>query len=123
MKTLTDSQNIALIAVVVGALVKTLSTEKVSALLDKLPVSFVNRIPKFALPWVSLALGVALMALDAKLNGGLATWKEALATALQGAIAGGFAIAGHEAVFKAPARIKEHRASSMPPPAPPESKL
>lgn len=103
---------LAIVAVAVGALVRVVRTKKADELLARLP--FTKPIPKHWLPWVALGLGALVIMLDAKLNGGIDTWAQAFNLALEGALAGAFAIAGHETVVRTPGRVKEYRASMRP---------
>lgn len=84
-------EKIALIALVVGALVRLVKTDKLDEVLESLGLP---AIPKRALPWISVGLGAALAVLDAKVSG--ASWMQAATAALDGIISGAMASAGHD---------------------------
>jgi hypothetical protein len=100
LKNFTSPASIITISVVIGAVVRVLKTEALGNLLDKVPVTWISRIPKSWLPWISVALGVGILTLDAKLNGDLATWKDAAVVGVSGILAGGTAIGGNETIAK-----------------------
>jgi hypothetical protein len=108
---------LATIAVIVGGVVRLLKTKQFSEILDALPVSWVKAIPKTYLPWLAVVLGVVLTMLDAKLNGGLKTWGEALWVGLAGVLSGSMAIAGHETIAKTVERVRTGKTDPPPPPA------
>lgn len=95
----TSPAALAMIAVFVGGLVRILKSKPVSSLLDAIPVSWINRIPKGWLPWLAVLLGMVITLLDARLNAGM-SWTDALYAGLAGVLAGSTAVAGHETVAK-----------------------
>lgn len=99
LKNATDPTTLATIALLVGAIVRILKTKKVGDLLDAIPLT--KKIPKDWLPWIAVLLGVGIAIVDARINGGALTWKDALVTAVAGALAGSGAVAGHETLAKA----------------------
>lgn len=90
---------LAFIALIVGGIVRILKTKKVGDWLDALPVGFVNRIPKRALPWLATGLGVVIAYLDLVLNAHLG-WKAAIVPSFAGVLAGAAAVGGHETLAK-----------------------
>lgn len=99
LKNPTSPATLAAIALVVGAIVRVLKGKRISDLLDALPVSWINRIPRKVLPWLAVVLGMVIALLNAKLNEG-ASWKDAIYAGLAGVLAGSTAVAGHETVAK-----------------------
>jgi hypothetical protein len=100
LKDVRNPSTMLVLALSVGALVRVLKSKKVGDILDAIPLSFVKRIPKAWLPWLSVGIGGALTMLDAKLNAGLA-WGPAMQVALMGAVlSGGAAVGGHETIAK-----------------------
>lgn len=91
---------VALVAVLVGFIVRLIKADKLN---DALAKWGIPAIPKAALPWASLALGFAAMTLDAKVGG--ATWGAALAAGLTGILSGALAIAGNETVAEVGAKV------------------
>ena len=104
----------ALVALIVGLLVRMLRARKFEEWIELVP--WLRPIPKPYVPWIALSIGVVITAADARLNGGLTTWREALVATLQGLFAGGLAIAGHETIIKTPQRVREYRESMRPKP-------
>lgn len=86
---------LAALALIVGALVRLLKTEKLNGFLAKLSLP---PIPKRALPWVAVVLGFALAALEALLRGEKAP--AALAQGLYGVLSGATAVGGDQTVGK-----------------------
>lgn len=99
-------------ALVIGALIRALKSDKFNILLAALGR---KPIPPHVLPWIALGLGVVSTVLDARLKGGLG-WQEAVIAGINGLLAGGFAVAGHETVAKT---AKAMFAKKTPPPATP----
>lgn len=91
---------IALVALIVGFLVRLLKADKMNALLARFSIP---PIPKLALPWVALVAGFVAMMLDAKVAG--STWGAALAAGISGILSGALAIAGNEAVANPVAKL------------------
>lgn len=86
-----------LIALIVGALVRLVRTDKFAAFLEAAPVF--KPVPKKALPWIALILGVLILVVDGAVNGHLGK-AAILKTAVDGLFAGALAIAGHETLAK-----------------------
>jgi hypothetical protein len=101
---------LAFVAVLVGALVRLLRTGRANALLAKFGI---GPIPTHVLPWLALIFGSAAQLLDAYLTGAV-TMQSASLAALDGVLAGALAIAGHEAVVKAPQRRAEAKQAAEP---------
>lgn len=87
------------IALAVGAIIRILKTKAVGDWLDALPRAWLKRIPKRALPWLALALGVVLAFVDLTLNEHL-HWKAAIVPSFAGVLAGAAAVGGHETIAK-----------------------
>lgn len=83
----------ALLAFVVGLLVRLLKTNALDAALARFGIP---PIPKKALPWVALVLGFVGAAIESKMRG--TTWEAAAIAGVWGLFSGGFAIAGNEAL-------------------------
>jgi hypothetical protein len=94
-------ERLAVISALVGALVRVARSKRLGDWLDRLPPAWIKAIPKSWLPFLALALGVVLAAVDARLNGGARTWSDAGMAAIEGVIAGSVAVAGHETIGKA----------------------
>jgi hypothetical protein len=110
---------VALVAVLVGGLVRLLKSGRLNLTLAWFGVP---SIPKAALPWLALALGFAAMTLDAKLGG--AAWGAALTAGLAGILSGALAVAGNETLAAATSRLSPKLgavvfAKRAPPPIPP----
>lgn len=101
---------LAFVAVLVGALVRLLRTGRANAMLAKFGI---GPIPPHVLPWLALIFGAAAQLLDAYLTGAV-TMQAASLAALDGVLAGALAIAGHEAVVKAPQRRAEAKQADEP---------
>jgi len=110
----TDPATLAMIALFVGGIVRLMKGKRASAILDAFPAAWVKAIPARALPWIAVALGVVVTAVDARLNGGLTSWREAIFVAISGVLAGGTAVAGHETV----AKLAKKKAPPTPPTTP-----
>ena len=87
---------IPLLGLIVGGLIRGLKTGAVARVLDAFGLP---PIPKRALPWTALALGVLGAALDARIGG--AAWLQVAISAIQGLFAGALAIAGDQTVGNA----------------------
>lgn len=93
------------ISFIVGLVIRVIKTETISTWLDRLPPSWIGRIPKDALPWICLVLAVAFTIADSLYSGHAKTWQEAAALAVQGVMSGSLAIAGHETLAKTIGKI------------------
>lgn len=109
-----NNESLVLLAVVIGGVVRLLRTQRADALAYRF---FGDRVPRWALPWVALALGVVVSTADSLFGcaadgasfalGCGTTWQAALVAALKGVFAGAFAVAGHETVAKTTERMKQ----------------
>lgn len=113
---------VAFIGLVVGFLVRLIKTDKMNDFLAKFSIP---AIPKAALPWIALVLGVVGMQLDVYTAGSF-TWKGALVALVNGVFAGGFAVVGDQTLPKAVAKMSPGAANLIfgaskktPPTAPP----
>ena len=88
-----------LLGVVLGGVVRLVRTKKFNVVLQKLGV---KPVPSWSLPWLSVGLGAAAQVTDAVLSGVAAS--ALLPSALEGVLAGAFAIAGHETLVRTPGR-------------------
>lgn len=87
---LNTPETMATVAVLVGGAVRLL---KIEALRE--------RIPKKALPWIAVVLGVGVSVVAAWQGGHLGSAREVLSAVLEGALSGGGAVAGNETVVNA----------------------
>jgi hypothetical protein len=83
----------ALVAFVVGLVVRIVKSDKVD---EALAFMGLPSIPKRALPWISLALGLLAGVIEAKVAG--ASWDAAALAGAWGLVSGGVAVAGNETV-------------------------
>lgn len=93
-------QHMVYIALAIGGVIKVLKTDVMSNWLNKLPTTWINAIPKWALPWLALFLSMVVSVVDLKLTIPSSTWKDAIAVTVQGVFSGSLAIAGHETLAK-----------------------
>ncbi len=112
---MTEPETMALVAAIVGAFVRVAKSRTVGDWLDRLPAEWLRAIPKSWLPWIAVAVGVVLAAVEARWNGHAGTWREAINAAIVGALAGGGAVAGHETVGTAAAAVRKHLSTPPPP--------
>lgn len=82
-----------LLAMVIAVVVRLIKSDKLDQALAKLGLP---SIPKRALPWIAIALGLTAGVIDALLIG--KDWAAGLRSALLGLLVGGSAVGGHEAV-------------------------
>lgn len=99
-------QYLVTLSLAIGALIAALKSDTLNAQLARLSLP---PIPKPALPWLSLALGLAAGVVAALMKG--EPWDLALATSFQGLLGGGFAIAGNEALVESTGRGRNTRAA------------
>lgn len=88
------------VAVVTGAIVRILKTKKFGDLLDRVPVSWVKRIPSWLLPWTAVAFAFLITFLDGWLNGKMPLPDALVAGIVGSVLGGGAAIGGHETVVR-----------------------
>lgn len=98
-------EHMVYIALAIGGVIKVLKTDVMSNWLNKLPVSWINAVPKGLLPWLALFFAMAVSVVDLKLTVPASTWKDALAVTAQGVFSGSLAIAGHETIAKTVGKI------------------
>lgn len=103
-----DPKVIALLALIVGAVVRLLKADKLNEMLATLSIP---AIPKAALPWVALSLGFAGAVFDSAMGG--AEWGAALVDGLNGIVAGALAVAGNEALKPAAHAMHEPTATLL----------
>lgn len=82
---------LTVLALVIGLLVRLIKADGLNRLLASYSIPAV---PKVALPWVALALGLAGAIVDARIGG--ATWSQAALAGAWGILAGATAVAGNE---------------------------
>lgn len=82
---------IGILAVFIGLMVRLLKADKLNEILAKYKIP---AIPKSALPWLALALGIALTVLNAKLGG--ANWVDSALAGVDGILASALAVLGQE---------------------------
>lgn len=104
-----DPGYIAILAVVVGGLLKLARTNRLNAFLARFGF---KPIPRAYIPWLSLALGTAAAAIDFVASGS-GTWHQAGVAAAQGFAAGAIAIAGHETLAKTKPRLHAEKTASV----------
>lgn len=105
--------SLVVLAVIIGGVVRMLRTQGADALAERIAG---KRVPRWALPWLALVLGVIVSTVDAMFGCATAsapfvwgcgtTWKAAFVAAIKGAFAGAFAVAGHETVAKTAERLQ-----------------
>jgi len=91
---------LTLLSTIVGALVRLIKTDAVDSFLTNLGFP---SIPKKALPWIAMFLGLAGGFLDGLING--ESWQQALVAGLWGLVSGGGAIAGNELLSPATRKV------------------
>lgn len=88
-----QTELLLLFAMVIAVVVRLIKSDKLDQALAKLGLP---SIPKRALPWIAIALGLTAGVVDALLIG--KDWAAGLRSALLGLLVGGSAVGGHEAV-------------------------
>lgn len=88
-----QTELLLLLAMVIAVVVRLIKSDKLDQALAKLGLP---SIPKRALPWIAIALGLTAGVVDALLIG--KDWAAGLRSALLGLLVGGSAVGGHEAV-------------------------
>lgn len=86
---------LALAALVIGAVVRAVKSDTLDAGLERLGLP---PVPKLALPWLAVGLGVLGGVVDAFRSG--TPWQGAIVEGLLGALAGTTAVAGHQLVIE-----------------------
>lgn len=114
VSTLGQGGFLAALALVVGALVRLLKTDRLNFFLANLSIP---PIPKRVFPWIAVVLGFALAAIEALLRGEKAP--VALVQGLYGVLSGATAIGGDQTVGKLVegSKAKPEREPEVPPTA------
>ena len=116
--TLSQTETLGTLAIVVGLVVRVLKSKRMNDWLDAAPPEWVKPIPRAWLPWIAVLLGALVTTADGWTHGSIHTWREALEVVLSGLMAGSAAVAGNETLGRALAKPAAVVPVEPPPPEP-----